>query len=152
MLNVSEEELRRLCRRWRIERLSLFGSVSKGESGPLSDVDLLVEFEEGTRITLLDFVNIRYELGNLFNKRIDLISKRGLLNSGNEMRREEIIRTARTIYEKVSQPLSGPTGTPEREVFPTHGCRAGRPEGRLLPVFNVEIKHRLREIIIKFRH
>ncbi len=100
MLNVPEEELRRLCGRWGIQRLSLFGSVLRGESGPESDVDLLVEFEAGARITLLDFVNIRGELGRLFDRRIDLISKRGLKNSGNAMRREEILNTARTIYEK----------------------------------------------------
>ncbi len=100
MLNVPEEELRRLCGRWGIQRLSLFGSVLRGESGPESDVDLLVEFEAGARITLLDFVNIRDELVRLFDRRIDLISKRGLKNSGNALRREEILNTARTIYEK----------------------------------------------------
>ncbi|HUT97468.1 MAG TPA: nucleotidyltransferase domain-containing protein [bacterium] len=100
MLNVPEEELRRLCGRWGIRELSLFGSVLRGESGPESDVDLLVEFEDNIPITLLDFVNIRYELVRLFNRKVDLISKRGLLNSGNAMRREEILNTARTIYEK----------------------------------------------------
>ncbi|OGD72123.1 MAG: hypothetical protein A2Y64_09330 [Candidatus Coatesbacteria bacterium RBG_13_66_14] len=100
MLNVPEEELRRLCGRWGIQRLSLFGSVLRGESGPESDLDLLVEFEAGAQITLLDFVNIRGELGRLFDRRIDLISKRGLKNSGNALRREEILSTARTIYEK----------------------------------------------------
>jgi hypothetical protein len=100
MLNVPEEELRRLCGRWGIQRLSLFGSIVRGESGPGSDVDLLVEFENNIPITLLDFVNIRYELVRLFNRKVDLISKRGLLNSGNAMRREEILNTARTIYEK----------------------------------------------------
>jgi predicted nucleotidyltransferase len=100
MLNVPEEELRRLCGRWGIQRLSLFGSVLRGESGPGSDVDLLVEFEAGARITLLDFVNIRDELAGIFKKRIDLVSERGLKNSGNLTRREEILSTARTIYEK----------------------------------------------------
>ena len=41
------EALATLCRRHRIRRLSLFGSVGKGTPRPDSDVDLLVEFEPG---------------------------------------------------------------------------------------------------------
>ena len=41
------EALATLCRRHRIRRLSLFGSVRTGTARPDSDVDLLVEFEPG---------------------------------------------------------------------------------------------------------
>ena len=41
------EALARLCRRHRIRRLSLFGSVAVGTARPDSDVDLLVEFAPG---------------------------------------------------------------------------------------------------------
>jgi len=39
------EALARLCRRYRIKSLSLFGSTRSGRASPASDVDLLVEFE-----------------------------------------------------------------------------------------------------------
>ena len=39
--------LEAICRRYRIRRLSLFGSTLNGAHRPDSDVDLLVEFEPG---------------------------------------------------------------------------------------------------------
>jgi predicted nucleotidyltransferase len=39
--------LETLCRKWRVKRLSLFGSRLKGQARPDSDIDLLVEFEPG---------------------------------------------------------------------------------------------------------
>jgi uncharacterized protein with HEPN domain len=47
-----------LCRRYRIRRLSLFGSTLKGAARPDSDVDLLVEFEPDARPSLLTMAEI----------------------------------------------------------------------------------------------
>jgi predicted nucleotidyltransferase len=38
-----------------IVRLSLFGSLARGESGPDSDVDLLAAFDDTRRISLLEY-------------------------------------------------------------------------------------------------
>lgn len=48
-LDLEESVLKRFCERHRIRRLSLFGSTLKGTARPDSDVDLLVEFEPGSR-------------------------------------------------------------------------------------------------------
>jgi predicted nucleotidyltransferase len=48
-LPLDPEALAQLCRRNRIRRLSLFGSVLKGTARPDSDIDLLVEFEDSAR-------------------------------------------------------------------------------------------------------
>ncbi len=56
------EALAALCRRHRIKRLSLFGSVLKGRALEDSDVDLLVEFEPDTAPTLLTLAGIEEEL------------------------------------------------------------------------------------------
>ena len=53
-LDIAAGALEALCRRHGVSRLSLFGSQLKGTARPDSDVDLLVEFEPGTSITLLD--------------------------------------------------------------------------------------------------
>jgi len=37
------------CRRHRIRRLALFGSILRDDFGPQSDMDVLVEFEPGAR-------------------------------------------------------------------------------------------------------
>lgn len=77
-------EIDRYCRENGIRHLKLFGSVLKdlaeadegGEAGngfgPDSDVDLLVEFEPGTTVTLLDVVRMERELSELIGFPVDL--------------------------------------------------------------------------------
>ena len=52
-----------LCRRRQIRRLSLFGSAQRGAAGPDSDVDLLVEFEPGAGVQMLDPRTLAHRLG-----------------------------------------------------------------------------------------
>jgi hypothetical protein len=47
------------CRRHSIRRLSLFGSVLRDDFRPESDVDVLIEFEEGARVGLFEFLEMR---------------------------------------------------------------------------------------------
>ena len=46
-IQIPQEKLAEFCRRNHICSLSLFGSAVKGDFGPESDVDVLVEFETG---------------------------------------------------------------------------------------------------------
>jgi len=59
------------CRRNHILRLSLFGSILREDFGPESDVDVLVEFEPGTR-TGLRFFQMEEELSRLLGRKVDL--------------------------------------------------------------------------------
>ncbi len=92
---LDAERLAELCRRHEIRRLALFGSALRDDFQADSDVDLLVEFEPGARVSLFDFVQIRDELAALFGRDVDLIEESGLRNP---YRRREILRTAETIY------------------------------------------------------
>ena len=56
-----------LCRRYRIRRLSLFGSALIGSTRPDSDVDLLVEFEPDAKPSLLTMAEIELALSTLLN-------------------------------------------------------------------------------------
>lgn len=72
-LSLDQDALARLCQRHRITRLSLFGSVLKGEDRPDSDIDLLVEFETGAEPGLLGLAAIEAELAALLDgRRVDL--------------------------------------------------------------------------------
>jgi uncharacterized protein len=71
-------EIDRYCRQNSIRHLKLFGSVL-GDRGDRtddfredSDLDLLVEFEPGTRVTLLDMARMERELGQLIGFKVDL--------------------------------------------------------------------------------
>ena len=70
-IDVPREKIRDFCRKWKIKELSLFGSVLREDFRPDSDVDVLVEFEPGTRVGLR-FFTIERELSELLGRRVDL--------------------------------------------------------------------------------
>jgi predicted nucleotidyltransferase len=71
-LDCDKEALARLCRRHRIRRLSVFGSVLKGADRPDSDIDLLVEFEPDGVPGLIGLARIEAELSALLGRQVDL--------------------------------------------------------------------------------
>jgi predicted nucleotidyltransferase len=84
-----------ICQRHTISRLSLFGSTLKGTARPDSDIDLLVEFEPGARITLLDMAQIEIELSTrLGGRKVDLRTAGDL----SRFFRDEVVRTAEPQY------------------------------------------------------
>lgn len=70
-LDVDREALEAFCHKHAIRRLAFFGSVLRGDFGPDSDVDVLVEFEEG-REPGLDFFRMERELSDLLGREVDL--------------------------------------------------------------------------------
>ena len=70
-LVIDDVLLARFCRRHRIRRLALFGSVLREEFGPDSDVDVLVEFHVG-HVPGLAFFEMQEELSELIGRKVDL--------------------------------------------------------------------------------
>jgi hypothetical protein len=94
-LNVDEATLARFCEKHHIRRLSLFGSQLKGTAGPDSDIDLLVEFEPGSRTTFLDLAQIEIELSQLLGgRKVDVRTAEDL----SRYFRDEVVRTAELQY------------------------------------------------------
>jgi predicted nucleotidyltransferase len=76
---IPREPLEALCRRWRIRRLSLFGSVLGDGFRPDSDVDVLVDFELGATPSLFALEQLREELSTLFlGHEVDLFTRASL--------------------------------------------------------------------------
>jgi len=67
-------EIDRYCRRNSIRHLKAFGSIlgDRTELRADSDLDLLVDFEPGARVTLLDMARMERELGDLIGFKVDL--------------------------------------------------------------------------------
>lgn len=63
-------------RRRGVVRAGVFGSVARGEETPESDVDFLVEFEEGR--TLLDLSGLRLDLIELLQRDVDVATPASL--------------------------------------------------------------------------
>jgi predicted nucleotidyltransferase len=68
-LRAHEAELRAAG----IVRLALFGSVARDEARPDSDIDLLVTFDDGRELSLLDVIGVENRLADLLGQRVDLV-------------------------------------------------------------------------------
>ena len=94
---VPRAKLAALCRKYRVRRLGLFGSAARGELGPESDVDLLIEFETGKAPSIWAEPEMRDAFSALFGgRRVDLVPPEVL---ENPYRRKTILRDLRVLYE-----------------------------------------------------
>jgi predicted nucleotidyltransferase len=92
---VDEQAITRFCRTWQINEFALFGSVLTDEFGDDSDVDVLVTFEEPTRWSLFDVVDMKDELERLFGRKVDFVEKAAIRNP---WRRRSILASYQVIY------------------------------------------------------
>jgi uncharacterized protein len=67
-LRAHEPELRAAG----IVRLSLFGSVARDEASQSSDVDLMAEFDNARKLTLLDMVGLENQLSDMLSIKVEL--------------------------------------------------------------------------------
>lgn len=86
------------CRRWKISEMALFGSVLRNDFGAESDIDVLVSFAPDAEWSLFDHVRMEIELGEILQRKVDLISRSALERSANRVRREAILSSARIIH------------------------------------------------------
>jgi predicted nucleotidyltransferase len=92
---ISQKELAEFCRKNHIKKLSVFGSLVRGEPGPDSDIDLLVEFEQGQTPGLFSIVRMEMELADVFGKKVDLRTPDDL----SQYFRDEVMRNAQLQYQ-----------------------------------------------------
>jgi len=95
-ITVSRAALRELAQRYHIRRLVLFGSAARGELGPGSDIDLLVEFESGKSPSLGGMVEIQEAFAKLFDGRKVDMATTSILN--NPYRRRAIEKDMEELY------------------------------------------------------
>ena len=95
---IPKAKLSEFCRRWNISELALFGSALREDFRPDSDVDVLVSFGPQAHVTLFDMAQMQNELKDIFKREVDLVSKRGLENSRNYLRRKQILDSAQVIH------------------------------------------------------
>jgi predicted nucleotidyltransferase/DNA-binding transcriptional ArsR family regulator len=89
-------QIRRLCRKFGIARLSLFGSAARGEMTPESDVDLMVEFAPESKVSLFDIPAMQDAFSAAFGGRKVDIATPEILE--NPYRRRSVLRDAKVLY------------------------------------------------------
>ncbi|THF64753.1 nucleotidyltransferase [Pseudothauera nasutitermitis] len=90
-LTARRAELLACLARHRAANPRVFGSVARGEDGPDSDIDLLVEFDP--EAGLFDAIALQEELQALFVRPVEVTSERGL----HPLIRERVIMEARPL-------------------------------------------------------
>ena len=95
-IEIPKGTLADFCRRNHIRRLAFFGSVLRDDFTPKSDVDMLVEFEPGTRIGLIGLAGVENEMSRLVGRKVDL-NTAGCLSP---YFRDEVLKDAEVAYEQ----------------------------------------------------
>ena len=94
-IEIPPDQLADLCRRHRIRRLSLFGSVLRDDFGPNSDVDMLVEFEPGYSPGW-DIIHVEEDFSRLFGgRKVDFVNPKYL----NRRLKKRVLGAAVLQYE-----------------------------------------------------
>jgi uncharacterized protein len=70
------DEIRQIALRHGVRSLRVFGSRATGRSGPLSDLDLLAEFEPGR--DLLDLIGFKQDVEALLGCSVDVVTEAAL--------------------------------------------------------------------------
>ena len=77
ILDVLRELKPELETRYNVETIGLFGSALRGEQGPRSDIDVLVEFR--SPIGFFKFLELEELLAERLGGKVDLVSKKALM-------------------------------------------------------------------------
>lgn len=86
------KDIKKILEEYNIKRASLFGSFARGEERDDSDIDLLIDFPEGS--TLLDMAGIYQDIKDKLGREVDIVTYRSIkpnLKEYIESEKEEII-------------------------------------------------------------
>jgi predicted nucleotidyltransferase/pimeloyl-ACP methyl ester carboxylesterase len=98
-ITVDADRMEAFCRKWKIARLELFGSILRDDFGAESDIDLLVTFTSDARWKFTDDLDMEEELERLLRRKVDLVDRRVVESNPNWVRRRNILSTAQPFYE-----------------------------------------------------
>jgi uncharacterized protein len=76
LLKSKRQEILAIAVQHGARNVRVFGSVARGEAGPESDLDILVEMEPGK--SLLDHIALMQDLEDLLQRKVDVVSERAL--------------------------------------------------------------------------
>ncbi len=89
-----QNKLSSIFREHGVKRAAVFGSVSRGDDLPGSDIDLLVKLGKPTG--LVGFVGLVNEIEEILGRKVDLLTEGGV----NKFIEPYILPDLKTIYEE----------------------------------------------------
>jgi predicted nucleotidyltransferase len=76
LLKFKRPEILRLAQAHGAHNVRIFGSVARGEAHADSDIDFLVEMDNGR--SLLDLIELSQDLETLLQRKVDVLTDKGL--------------------------------------------------------------------------
>ena len=76
LLKEKRQDILRIANKYGAYNVRIFGSVARGEAGPNSDVDFLVELEPNR--SLFDLGGLLMDLQELLGREVDVVTEKGL--------------------------------------------------------------------------
>lgn len=97
-LGVDGVALSEVCRRARVARLWLFGSLAAGAAGAGSDADVLVEFDGGYVPRVGELLDLRDALTTLLRRPVDLVTTGAIAVRPDDPFSAAVLRSRRVLY------------------------------------------------------
>jgi len=95
-LNALKKKIIPILKKNHVVRAGIFGSYATGEAKKKSDVDILVQLEDGK--SLLDLVKLQFDLEDKLGQKVDLLT----YGSIHPLLKDIILNEQQVIYEKRS--------------------------------------------------
>ncbi|MGQ9510249.1 MAG: nucleotidyltransferase family protein [Thermodesulfobacteriota bacterium] len=77
LIKKLKSHLPEIKQKYKVKEIGIFGSQIKGKFKKKSDIDILVEFEEGG-CTFDDYMELKFFLEGMFQRKVDLVLKNAL--------------------------------------------------------------------------
>ena len=94
------KDIARFWRRWQIRKFALFGSATRDDFRPESDIDVLVTFNPTAEWGLFEHPQMQNGLHTLLGRKVDLVTRRAVEQTQNQILRDRILKTAQVIFSQ----------------------------------------------------
>ena len=91
LVRAKREEILKIAAKHGAGNVRVFGSVARGDAGPDSDIDLLVDMEPGR--SLLDLGGLWSDLNELLGRKVDIVTETSIY----WLLRRRILKEARPL-------------------------------------------------------
>ncbi len=93
-IDMPLDDIAAICQRYQVRELAVFGSALRDDFRDDSDIDILVEFDPNARVGLIRFYQLQFELEQILQRSVDLVSKPGL----HRLIRDNVLQTSEVVY------------------------------------------------------
>src|SRR6266513_937514 len=97
-IDLDSPRMRRFCKKWKIEELSVFGSILRDDFRPDSDIDFLVSYQPDAEWDISDHLEAQEELASLVGRRVDLLSRYAVETDPNWLFRKAVLSRVERVY------------------------------------------------------